>query len=856
MTRYIEILNEQNELKELTTEELPFEVVYASSINKKSSLLISKVDNNNEDIKNITYAYIAQDEGHLFFQPAAEQIADNEINIFHNDEAIEKSVWLKSGDILQIEDKIIIYKVSGDKIQIKVADKSSLKSKPELIPPPPYTNHLDENNIEALADVELQSDLIPSKNKIIKKRILIAFSIILLLMAGFIILAETVRINIEPGSAKIELTGLFPILKINKHYILLNGEYDLTANKAGYKTLNKSLYIDTKNKEFSFALQEKPGLIEFNITPENNNKIYIDNVFLGGEFGDSADNIITKRDNIQYEINKGQHNLVVTNPRYKKFEQLIKVEGINKLQQFNIELEPNWADVTIVSETENTLIKIYSDLNDEEPVYENELIKTKDIELVAGHYTVILNKEKYKEKKENLSINAGDKKNIHIVKLEPADAQINLTSEPTGSIISIDNQYMGKTPQTIELSPYVDHKISLSLSGHKDITKMIKLEADEISEQNYILEALKGIVFISVVPQQAQLFIDGKKQKETSGKFSLGGNNHTIIVKAKGYKTQTKKINASSYSKSISFNLEKKDKAQRRYKQNSQVNSKKMITNHVNTGNYINSISQKMILVKPAEFVMGSKKNEAGRGSNERQYKVKLNQSYYLSEKEITNKQFRAFKASHNSGRTSGVSLNNDNQPIVNLSWNEAAKFTNWLSKKEGLNVYYEEINKQMTAIDLSGKINGYRLPHEAEWAYAARGKNQKKYPWLGKFPPQNVSGNFADQSASSHVSNIIPGYNDQSAVSAPVGSYNKNAAGFYDLGGNVSEWCQDYYSPFASSTNKIVNNPTGPAKGTHKVVRDSSWRDASMTELRLSYRSYSKNKAKDIGFRIARYAQ
>ena len=742
--------------------------------------------------------------------------------------------------------------MSGDKIQIKVTDKSSHKSKPDLTPPPPCTNHLDEKNIEALADAEMQRDLTPSKNKIIKKRILIAFSIILLSMAGFIIFAETVRINIEPGSAEIELTGLFPMLKINKHYILLSGEYDLTANKSGYKTLNKSLYIDSKNKEFSFALQEKPGLIQFNITPENNNKIYIDNVFLG----DSADKINTKRNNIQYEINKGQHNLVVTNPRYKKFEQLIKVEGINKFQQFNIELEPNWANVTIVSETENTLIKIYSDLNDEEPVYENELIKTNDIELVAGHYTVILNKEKYKEKKENFSINAGDKKNIHIVKLEPADAQINLTSVPTGSIISIDEQYLGKTPQTIKLSPYVEHKISLSLSGHKDITKIIKLEPDEISEQNYILESLKGIVFISVVPQQAQLFIDGKIQKESSGKFSLSGNNHTIIVKAKGYKTQTKKINASSYSKNISFNLEKKDKAQRRYKQNSQVNSKKNKINHVKTGNYINSISQKMILIQPAPFIMGSKKNEAGRGSNERQYKVILNQGYYLSEKEITNKQFRAFKASHNSGRTSGVSLNNDKQPVVNLSWNEAAKFSNWLSKKEGLNIYYKEINKQMIAIDLSGKINGYRLPYEAEWAYAARGKNQKKYPWSGNFPPKTVSGNFADQSAASYVSNIIEAYNDQYGVSAPVGSYMKNAAGFYDLGGNVSEWCQDYYSPFASSANKTVNNPGGPTKGTHKVVRDSSWRDASMTELRLSYRSYSKNKAKDIGFRIARYAQ
>lgn len=853
MTRYIEVQDEDKELKQFTTDDLPFRVIYSSSLNKTYSISISKLDNNKEDIKKITYAYIAQDEGHLFFQPETEEISHTEIKIFHNNETIEKSVWLKSGDILQIEDKILSYNVSGDKIQIKVEDNLSIKSKFELTPPLPFTNHLNEKNIAKLAEDQIKTETILANNKLIKKRMIIALSIILILMAFFILFAETARINIEPETAEIELSGLFPALKINKNYILLGGEYDLTVNKTGYKTINKSLYIDSKNKEFSFVLQEKPGVIEFNIIPVKNNKIYIDNIFLGNGTDKSVNEVQkkTKRENIQYEINKGQHNLVVTNPRYKKFEQLIKVEGKNKFQQFNIELEPNWANVKISSETENALIEIYSDLNNEEPVYDNKILNTMEIELVAGHYTLILTKEKYQDKRENFSINAGDKKNINIVKLDPADAQINLTSEPDGSLISIDGQFMGKTPQLIKLSPYEEHELILSLSGYYDVKKIIELEADEKSKLNYQMETKKGIVFISVVPHQAQLIIDGKTQKESSGKFDLGGNNHTIIVKARGYKTQTKKINASSYSKSLSFNL-KKNNTQKRIKNK----TKKIKVNHAEDGNYTNSISQKMILIKPAQFIMGSKKNEAGRGSNEREYKVKLNRSYYLSEKEITNKQFRAFKASHDSGKISGLTLNSNMQPVVNVTWNEAAKFANWLSKKEGLNVYYKAINNQMTVIDFSGKINGYRLPYEAEWAYAARGNNQKKYPWSGNYPPQSMSGNFADETAGSYVLNIIKGYNDQHAVSASVGSYKKNAAGFYDLGGNVSEWCQDYYSPYTVTSDKTENNPTGPKKGTHKVIRDSSWRDSSITELRLSYRSYSKKKAKDTGFRIARYAQ
>ena len=149
-------------------------------------------------------------------------------------------------------------------------------------------------------------------------------------------------------------------------------------------------------------------------------------------------------------------------------------------------------------------------------------------------------------------------------------------------------------------------------------------------------------------------------------------------------------------------------------------------------------------------------------------------------------------------------------------------------------------------------------MTFEAEWSFAARGKNKKKYPWSGQFPPQTVVGNFADESARSQVSSVISGYNDHNAVSSAIGNYKKNNSGFFDMGGNVSEWCQDYYSPSGvsfSNLTKVDINPTGPEKGTHKVVRDSSWKDSSITELRLSYRNYSKKSANDIGFRIARYA-
>lgn len=848
MKRYIDINDGLNELKQITTDEMPLCVSNCLLSKDKETLLISSV-NDESNSKNTIYAYIAQDEGHLFFQPNNELLEENNIRIFHNDEHIEKSAWLKSGDVLQINNKIIDYKVSGDKIQFKVTDKLSIdiKKEPTIIPPP--TPHVNDKFDDSSNKDKFSNEVHKSDSKKIKKNTLIGISLILILMACFVLFAETATIKTEPMYDDIKLTGIFPTIKINKRFILISGEYDLSVTKKDYETINKNLKIDSNNKDFSFSLKEKPGLIEFKIKPENNNKIYINKALIS-----KVDNMQNNVTSHQYEIDRGQHQIVIENPRYKAFEQLIKVEGKNQFQRFEFELEPNWGNLKITTATEDVKIEIHSASNPKEIT---EMDNNK-IELIAGQYTIKFNKDKYKESIKNITIKAGDTINLEIAELIPEDAKLNINSTPSDSLIRIDDQFYGKTPQLITLSPNIEHEIKLSLSGYKDFNQKLKLDADELSEQNYVLEKVKGLVFISVIPETAELYIDGIKQKSVSGKFNLSGNNHTIQVKAKGYTSQTKKINANSYSKNLNFKLKKIKKSKSKILTVKNQSNKNTTVKKKNS-DYTNSIGQKMILVKPAQFDMGSKKNEAGRGSNERLHKVKLSYSYFLSDKEISNKQFKKFKASHNSGVVSGASLNKNHQPVVNVNWNEAAKFANWLSKKEGFERYYKEINQQMVHNTSSEKNNGYRLPYESEWVLAARGQSQKKYSWVGTFPPSNMAGNFADESSSAYVSNIIEGYNDQNGVSAFIGTYSKNTMGFYDLGGNVSEWCQDYYSPnygLSGVGNKIIVNPQGPEKGIHKVVKDSSWRDASITELRLSYRSYSKKKAKDIGFRLARNAQ
>jgi formylglycine-generating enzyme required for sulfatase activity len=105
-------------------------------------------------------------------------------------------------------------------------------------------------------------------------------------------------------------------------------------------------------------------------------------------------------------------------------------------------------------------------------------------------------------------------------------------------------------------------------------------------------------------------------------------------------------------------------------------------------------------------------------------------------------------------------------------------------------------------------------------------------------------------------VPSILPAYDDGYASTAPVGKFKPNALGLYDTAGNVAEWVNDFYTvPTPGITTPVVD-PVGPERGNSHVVRGSSWRDAGISELRLSYRDYSSDARPDIGFRIARYAE
>jgi formylglycine-generating enzyme required for sulfatase activity len=288
----------------------------------------------------------------------------------------------------------------------------------------------------------------------------------------------------------------------------------------------------------------------------------------------------------------------------------------------------------------------------------------------------------------------------------------------------------------------------------------------------------------------------------------------------------------------------------------------------------VNSLGMKFVLIPAGQFMMGNGhsfeeeakafepyENVFPADNLQREYPrhpVRITRPFYLGENHVTRGQFARFveatgyktdveksgqggfgydgkvirQAPEYNWRNTGFPQTDDH-PVVNVSWNDAIAFCDWLGRKEGVT---------------------YRLPTEAEWEYAARAGTSTRFCHGDDPEILATTANVADAAYKTKFPDdrTIRG-SDFFVFTSPVGSFPPNGFGLYDMDGNVCDWCWDWYDQGYYAISPI-DNPQGAPSGTLRVDRGGGWSsEPYKCEVCQRFGDLPSSGFAVVGFRVAR---
>ena len=528
--------------------------------------------------------------------------------------------------------------------------------------------------------------------------------------------------------------------------------------------------------------------------------------FLPGAVSIAADNEFYRPQTVQLEVQRGEdltHHLDLT-----------PVAGIIDLRS-----EPAGAQVTI---------------NDEEKGLTPIRITT----LAGGLYRVRVALEGYQNVEEEIVVTNTRNEVVRDYRLTLNQTSARIRASPAGGILRVNGVATEVAP-SLSLAAGRRHIIRYEKPGYFPQSREVVLKAHQSVEIALELEKEIGEVVIRSTPP-ADLFINGKAAGVTPQTHYLQALRQKITLQRTGYRSVELSLTPSAAAPLLVDEKLATEFVARLSEAKPVVNAAAGVTlKFFDPGAQF-----------PNRFTMGASNKDKARRANEFQREINLTKSFYVSITEITEEQFAMYKPLQPTGK---------NLPIRNVSWREAAEFCNWMSVRDGLQSVYDFADGKLR--DFDATADGYRLLSEAEWEWLARVAGRGKiarFVWGDDTTIPAKSGNFADQSAKGRVSKFIPRYNDGFVDVAPVASFVVDAAGLYDMAGNVSEWVHDIYDLRPPKPGLVEVNPFGveadDGVGYERTIKGANFRSASITDLRSSFRDGLSGGRDDLGFRVARY--
>jgi formylglycine-generating enzyme required for sulfatase activity len=644
---------------------------------------------------------------------------------------------------------------------------------------------------------------------------LVAAAIVIM---GYLYSAKAVIFNLNPINADIEIKGLS--FHIGDNYLLLKGDYATTATHPGYYPLSYPLTVtDEGTQEVTLELSPLPGNLEVR------SELSTINVTMDGETLATVPGLLTG-------IARGLHRFTFSKRRYFPLDKEVDIQGLDITQQISIVLQPAWGQMLFTSKPTGAAVSIDGEIVGKTPM---------TTEVLETGSELTLDYPGYKTFTKAVTLKADTTAEHPLVVLDVSDGTLQIVTVPLGANVTLDKIFLGLSPLKVDVPPFNNQILEFFLDGYLKASRTVRVEPEQISVIDLQLKPNIGSISVKLYPENAQIALNGRALGTGSQILSLPAKPHKLEISIAGYETQIVQITP-------------------RPDQQQDLNIKLLTLQQAywssRPSTIKSTLGSELRLFQPDQsFTLGAPRRQPGRRANEVERLVRLERPFYLGSKEISNAQFRLWKEEHSSGAIRGMSLDMQNQPAVKLDWEEAALFCNWLSKKEGLPNFYQIQDGEVTGFDWQS--HGYRLPTEAEWAWAAKINNQGDtivFPWEnGLYPPTSAVANYADKSALGFLPFTITNYNDNYAVSANIGSFSPNIKSLYNMSGNVAEWVNDYYEVRLHRGEPMVD-PTGAESGNRHVIRGASWALGSRTELRLSFREAGSGGRVDVGFRLARY--
>ncbi|MDJ0915507.1 MAG: PEGA domain-containing protein, partial [Desulfobacterales bacterium] len=705
-------------------------------------------------------------------------------SIKRNGKHLQTRKRLLNGDVIQIESANIHCQFNDMNISLKVDEFEARYAiqEPETLAVPQPAEEITPIQFRP----QKPSQQTPSQNLLKKSLwvVLISFVTVLLIGAWYLFTAKQVSLQIQPEPDEVVIGGTLFKMRLGNYYLLLPGQYMLKASKQGYHPVQHAFEVSNQASQVvTLSLAKLPGLISVRAYPRGRPSQIIKDVRITIDGKDIGTAPI---ENAQIEA--GPRQLIVSAKNYEVYQAQIDVEGMGQSQKFDIELIPSWSTVTFQSIPAGANVYIDNELQGQTPL---------TLSLNAGTYDVSLQADAYKPHRIKLEVQVNQSLELEAVELLPADGTIALMTTPGGANVTVGKEFVGQTPLEIALPANSVQTLFIAKAGYQNVKRQVRVTSGESKALQIKLTPLYGVVHFKVEPADADLFIDGKPQGTVPSKIRLIALDRRIEIRKKGYKTfQTRIRPRPGISQEIKVRLAKKGAI---------TPSTPPIIKAAN--------GYGLKLIPLGTYTMGSSRREQGRRSNETLRQIVLRRPFYMGIREITNQEFRQFASRHNSGLFKEYRLNQPKQPVAQVTWGQAVQFCNWLSQKDGLPPVYIQTGEQWATVSPIGA--GYRLPTEAEWEYCARYQGIEtfgKYPWGDAFPPTEKSVNIADLSTKDFLPVYLETYDDGQPVAAAVAFFKPNPLGLFDLGGNIAEWCHDFYSIYPYAPNKIYQDPVGPA--------------------------------------------